>query len=227
VNLALASAELGQLDPIWEQAVVLDGVKQPPILATMPDRTAQARHCLQELSAGNRDAAHRFNTILYQELQEIASGYLRREASGHTLQPTALVHEAFLRLINYPVGEDQTHTQFRALAANVLRNVLVDHARARLTQRRGGKDHRRVTLSTDLRSTEGSLVDLLALEDALQKLAAVDERSARVVELRFFAGLTLDEVGKVLGVSKKTVKLDWKTARAWLLDRLGSESEDG
>lgn len=154
----------------------------------------------------------------YHALRGLAAAYLHGERRDHTLQPTALVHEAYLKLAaSAGVWKSQTH--FQAVAANAMRQILVDHARARKTQKRGG-DWLRVTLSADAGAVGGVDVDLLALDEALSQLARLDARKARVVELRFFGGLTCAEAAEEVGVSPKTAEADWYFARAWLRDRL-------
>jgi len=161
--------------------------------------------------------------LVYDELRRLAARYLRGQRAGHTLQPTALVHEAYLRLAKggaLPV-DDRTH--FFALAARAMRQVLVDHARRRAAAKRGG-DPERVTLDDTLElgrgGEEGRRLDLLALDEALERLERVSPRQCRVVELRYFAGLTIAEAAASLGVGTRTVEDDWALARAWLQRRL-------
>lgn len=158
----------------------------------------------------------------YEALRGLAAAYLHTERRDHTLQPTALVHEAYLKLASGS-SDWRSQTHFQAIAANAMRQILVDHARARNTQKRGG-DWLRVTLSHEAAATPGADVDLLALDEALNKLAELDERKARVVELRFFGGMTCAEAAEEVGVSPKTAEADWYFARAWLRERL---AEDG
>ena len=152
---------------------------------------------------------------LYDELRGIASGYLRQERSDHTLQPTALVHEAYLKLIDQTKLPWSDATHFRAIAGRAMRQALVDHARKAGALKRGG-DRLRVTLDSAVASSNDKIIDVLELDDVLIKLAALDERKASVVELLFFGGLTHEEASKFLGISKKTVEADWYMARAWL-----------
>jgi len=158
---------------------------------------------------------------VYDELRALAAGYLGRERAGHTLQPTALVHEAFLRLARQDPGRWNDSGHFCALAAGVMRRVLVDHARRRQTSKRGGAPER-VTLAGIASPGEEEL-DLLSLDDALRELANLSPRQAQVVELRFFGGLTLDEAAQHLEVARSTAAADWKMARAWLNHRLAEE----
>lgn len=150
--------------------------------------------------------------VVYDELRRLAAQYLSRERSGHTLQPTALVHEAYLRLAAQSAEWD-SKTHFFAVGARVMRRLLIDHARARGRDKRGG-DWQRVTL--DPVAVELDDAALLALDDALERLAKLDAREAQIVELRFFAGMTVEEIAAELGVSKRTVESDWTHARAWL-----------
>ena len=160
----------------------------------------------------------------YDSLHGLAAKYLYRERRDHTLQPTALVHEAFLRLEKgKSAGKWNGKTHFQAVAARAMRQILVDHARQKKAQKRGG-EWNRVSLSTGMLGNRPA-VDMLILDEALQDLAALDARKAQVVELRFFGGLTNAEVGKHLGVSPKTAEADWYFARAWLGKRL-AESTD-
>jgi RNA polymerase sigma-70 factor (ECF subfamily) len=153
--------------------------------------------------------------LVYAELRRTAARYLRRERSGHTLQPTALVHEAYVRLIDQRDVQWQNRAHFLGFAAQVMRHILVDHARAHSAGKRGG-GAARVTLSEALVVPEERDVDLVALDDALTALAALNAQQARAVELRYFGGLSIEEAAEVLGVSTATVRRDWTVARAWL-----------
>lgn len=162
-------------------------------------------------------AAELMNAV-YDELRRLARGYLRRERSGHTLEPTGLVHEAYMRLVDQSRVDWRGKTHFFAVGAQMMRRLLVDHARHHDRKKRGG-DFRQVTLADAAVPFLGRTLgrdELLALNTALEKLAELDERQARIVELRFFAGLKVDEVAEALGVSKRTVEADWTHARAWL-----------
>lgn len=166
-------------------------------------------------SGGDRNALDKLVTALYGELHRLARHIMSAERSDHTLQPTALVHEVFLRLLGDDGLSAENRRHFLAIAARVMRRVLVEHARRRGTQRRGGS-FVHVELDENQPEATTRLVDFVALEKALQRLEDVDERRARVVELRFFAGLTLDETADVLGVAQATVVRDWRLARAFL-----------
>jgi len=164
---------------------------------------------------------------VYDELRKLARAFMAGERRDHTLQPTALVHEAYLRLVDQSGASWQGRAHFFAVAARVMRNVLVDHARAHGREKRGG-GWRRVTLADGVAPwTAGGLdrEQLLALDQALEKLARLDEREARIVEMRFFSGLTVAEIAEVLSLSKRTVEADWTHARAWLLRELSGGGE--
>ena len=177
-------------------------------------------HLLKEWSAGDRRALDRLTPLVYEELRHQAARYLRRERPGHTLQTTALIHEAYLRLIDAKDVHWQSRAHFFAVAANLMRRVLVDHARRRDAEKRGGS-HIRLTLDEALATAPETDVDVLAVDEALNRLANFDPQQARVVELRFFSGLNVEETAAALGVSPKTVKRDWSVARAWLRREIG------
>ena len=171
---------------------------------------------LQEWSnSGNREALDRLMPIVYDELRRQAGRYLKHERQGHTLQTTALVHEAYVRLIDQAGVQWQNRAHFYAIAAEMMRRILVDHARKRGAAKRGG-DAVRVTLNEALNAPEKQDPDLIAVDEALTKLAAMDRQQARVVELRFFGGLNVEETAEVLGISERTVKRDWSVAKAWI-----------
>ncbi|HKE95505.1 MAG TPA: sigma-70 family RNA polymerase sigma factor [Povalibacter sp.] len=170
---------------------------------------------LAELQDGRPDAASQLIPLVYDELHRLARRQMRRERPDHTLQATALVHEAYLRLVNQPQRTWQNRAHFIAVAAQVMRHILVDYARARRTSKRGSEPQK-VPLEQQPLITEEQLEELVSLDEALERLAQLDERQSRVVELRFFGGLTVDETAEVLSISSKTVKRDWTLARAWL-----------
>jgi RNA polymerase sigma factor (TIGR02999 family) len=173
---------------------------------------------LRQLGPQNPEAAERLVGILYDELRVIAGQYMRNENPGHTLQPTALVHEAFIRLADQTRVTWQNRAHFLAVAASAMRRILVDHARRQKAEKRGSGG--RVTLHEELLADDSAEVDILALEEALERVRKVDERAFRVIELRFFAGLDVRETAAVLGVSEPTVKRDWRFARALLAREL-------
>jgi RNA polymerase sigma factor (TIGR02999 family) len=161
----------------------------------------------------------RLSASLYQELRRIAAARMRAERASHTLQPTALVHEAYLRLANQPQSMWKDRSRTIGMAAHAMRNILVDHARAHIAGKRGAGAVQ-VTLSEDVAPTQQKTVDVLAVDEALNRLAEFDPRQARVLELHFFGGLTFDEIAKELGVSARTIKRDCTMARAWLHGQL-------
>jgi len=180
----------------------------------MPVRDTTITALLAELNRGNRQVESRVFRELYADLRQLATHQMRAERKNHTLQPTALVHEAYLRVAaQNPAWQNRAH--FLAVAAQVMRHILVDRARARQAGKRGGARWQ-VTLSDGI-AVEGAMtVDILGVHQALERLAALDERQSRVVELHFFGGLAFDEIGQTLSISERTVKRDWSMARAWL-----------
>ena len=185
-----------------------------------------ATQVLMELSAGDRSAARRLMPVVYDRLRAMAGAYVRSQRPDHTLDPTALVHEAFLKLVDQSRvgGDDRAH--FFAVAARAMRLVLADHARRKGAAKRGGHDQERVTLAGAAADTSGEALDLIALDDALTKLTALNERHAQMVELRFFSGMSVDETATAMGVSKSTVESDWRLVRAWLSRELGAGRSD-
>jgi RNA polymerase sigma-70 factor (ECF subfamily) len=175
---------------------------------------------LQAWGGGDAAALDRLVPIVYDELHRQAERFLRREAPGHTLQTTALVHEAYLRLVDQQEAHWQNRAQFYGIAGQLMRRILVDHARAHVAAKRGGAAVQ-VTLDESAVETPGADVDLLALDDSLTKLAKLDPQQARVVELRYFTGLNIEETAEALGISPATVKREWAMARAWLKRELG------
>ena len=185
-----------------------------------PDDTTRI---LADLCAGREKAADHLLPLVYGELRAMAASYLRQERSGHTLQPTALVHEAYLRLVDQTKVEWQSRAHFIAVAAEAIRRVLVDHARKRKAAKRGN-DPERLTLSGVDVLPERAEIDLLALDEALERLATWQDRQAQVVKLRFFGGLSWDDIAYVLGASRSTVTQDWTFAKAWLLSELAGDT---
>lgn len=181
---------------------------------------------LQEWANGAQSALDALTPLVYAELRRLAASYLRSEEPGHTLQPTALVHEAFLRMAGRGAPDCQTRSEFYGLAAHLMRHILIDHARSRRAQKRSGKVER-LTLEEDMIGSRGQDVEILALDQALERLAALDARQAKVVELRFFGGLSVEETAEALKTSEKTVRRDWQFAKAWLLDQLSVDRDNG
>lgn len=175
---------------------------------------------LAEASDGNREAFDRLVPLVYDELRQLASARLRAERAGHTLNTTALVHEAYVRLVRQERVEWQGRAHFFALASQAMRRILMNYAAARNAQKRqGGAPHVDIDGVAD-RLAAGQATELLALDEALRTLESFNERGARVVEYRFFAGLTHDEIAEVMGLSEATVRRAWRAARAWLRDAL-------
>jgi RNA polymerase sigma-70 factor (ECF subfamily) len=198
-----------------------------PILASgsMPPASEDVTALLRAWSQGEADAGERLLRIVYGDLRRQAARLLRRERRDHTLEPTALVHEAYLRLVDWHDADWRNRTHFFAVAARAMRRILVDHARRHGAGKRGGS-RERVTLDESRVARPGAFdVDVLALEDALAELQALDPEKVRLVELRFFGGLGVEEAAAVLGVSRSTVNREWRLARAWLFRRLGGLAE--
>jgi len=172
---------------------------------------------------GDKEALDQLMPVVYEELRRQAARYLRREQPGHTLQTTALIHEAYVRLVDQRNVQWQNRAHFFGIAAQLMRRILVDHARAKKRVKRGGSDVRVSLADADV-AVKGQELDVVAVDEALQRLAALDEQQSRVVELRFFSGLTVEETAEVMGISKATVKRDWAMAKAWLHRELSGES---
>ncbi len=164
---------------------------------------------------GDRDALDHLVPLVYDELRRQARRYLRREQVGHTLQTTALIHEAYLRLIDQNNVQWQNRAHFFGISAQLMRRILVDHARGKHREKRGGSAVR-VSLVDATAVSKGQDLNVVALDEALERLSQIDEQQAKIVELRFFSGLTVEETAEVLGISTATVKRDWRMAKAWL-----------
>ena len=174
---------------------------------------------LVDYSNGKREALDVLTPMVYKELRNLAARYLRRERSDHTLQSTALVHEAYLRLIDQNQVQWQNRAHFFGVAAQMIRRILVDHARTRHAQKRGG-NAQKLSLDEAIGLPEQRDLDIIALDDALKLLAELDPQQSKVIELRFFGGLSIEETAEAIGISPATVKREWVTARAWLLRQL-------
>ena len=187
------------------------------------NQSGQITILLREWSDGKREALEKLLPLVYTKLRRQAKRYLRRERAGHTLQTTALIHEAFLKLFEQRDVEWESRTQFFAISARLMRRILVDHARTRDALKRGGD---KLKLSLDaamLVAVNEKDVDLIALDEALTKLAKIDEQQVRIVELRFFSGLSEAEAAEVLNISRATATRDWAMAKAWLHRELTRE----
>jgi RNA polymerase sigma-70 factor, ECF subfamily len=189
----------------------------------VPDSQHDITALLTELQAGSREAEAKLVPLVYNELRRLAGRYMRRERLDHTLQPTALVHEAYLRLIGQRNFQWQNRAHFFGVAAQMMRRILVDHARTKKAEKRGGNAPK-VPLNESLACTGEKSAELLALDEALTRLSQRDPRQAQVVELRFFGGLSEEEAAEVLGISPRTVKRDWTVARAWLYKEISKST---
>ena len=174
---------------------------------------------LVQLSKGDKSVIERLMPLVYDELHRRAAGYMRKERANHTLQPTALVHEAYLKLVQQRESNWKNRAHFLAVAAQLMRRILIDHARARLSAKRGGEAEL-VSLDEAFQFRTDTPAGLLSVDDALTKLEKLDPRQGRIVEMRFYGGLTVDETAEVLSVSSRTVEREWTLARAWLYAQL-------
>jgi RNA polymerase sigma factor (TIGR02999 family) len=181
----------------------------------MSDSPQDVTQLLAKWKSGDQGALEDLTPLVYNELRRLARAYLRRERPDHTLEGTALVHEAYLRLIDQRQVEWRNRNHFFALAAELIRRILVDHARARVAAKRGGSNLK-LSLDESIAPAEEKDLDLVALDDALKALANADSQQSRIVELRYFAGLTIEETADVLSISPATVKRDWAMAKAFL-----------
>jgi RNA polymerase sigma factor (TIGR02999 family) len=176
---------------------------------------------LDEIKSGNKAALEELLPLVYDELRRLANSYLRRERSNHTLQPTALVHEAYLRLIgqNSEIAWEN-RAYFFGVAARLMREILIEYARARSRQKRGGELKTQIALDAAVSFSNQNQLDIVAVDEALTKLENLDERQARIVEMKFFGGLTIEEIGEVLSISPATVKREWSSAKLLLYKML-------
>jgi len=179
------------------------------------ESSADVTALLAELTKGNSDAGAKLIPLVYDQLRRLADGYMRRERTGHTLQTTALVHEAYLKLLGQHSVDWQNRAHFFGIAAQVMRRVLIDHARGHARDKRGGGQVP-IPLDEALVFSPERSEEFLELNSALERLAGMDARQAQIVEMRYFGGLTVEETAEVLGISPKTVKRDWAVAKAWL-----------
>ena len=178
-----------------------------------------ATELLRKTSRGSIEASEQLQTVVYEELRRLARAFMRRERRDHTLQPTALVHEAYARLIDQRDIDWHNRTRFLGLAAVMMRRVLINHARDRIAAKRGG-GAQRVSLTSVDDASRGPAVEIVALHEALEKLAHIDPRKARIVELKFFGGLTTSEISEAIAVSTATVEREWMFSRAWLYNAI-------
>jgi RNA polymerase sigma factor (TIGR02999 family) len=185
-----------------------------------PSAETDVSALLRAWSDGDQDALQALTPIVYEELHRLARHYMRREHSGHSLQTTALVNEAYMRLADYTRMQWQDRAHFFAISAQVMRRILVDHARRHNVKRGRGVHHVSLEDVVAVAPWEDAETDLVALDEALVGLARIDPRKAQIVEMRFFGGLTVEEIGEVLNVSTGTIKRDWRAAKAWLYQEL-------
>ena len=188
----------------------------------MDQRQPEITRILRAWSGGDREAVDDLMPLVYDELHKVASQYLRKQRSDHTLQPTALVNEAYLKLIDISTVSWQDRAHFFAVASRTMRHVLVDHARGRNRDKRGG-GAQKLSLDDAVAFANSREVDLLSLDEAMSDLATIDDQQSRIVELRFFGGLTVEETALVLHISTATVKREWRIAKAWLHKRISNE----
>ena len=186
----------------------------------MEETAGQVTLLLNELKLGDKAALGRLIPLVYQELRLLAARCLRAERVGHTLQATALIHELYLRLVDQDRANWQDRAHFLAVAAQLMRRILVDYARARQAAKRGGAAVDVDIAAVDLGGTEVSVEEVLSVDEALERLAQLDPQQTRIAELRYFAGLTVEETAEALGISPRTVKRDWAVASAWLRTEL-------
>ncbi len=183
--------------------------------AAMPEAT----QLLLRVSGGDAEAVKDLLPLVYEELRARAGAYFRGQPANHTLQPTALVHEAYLRLVHVPSANWQNRAHFCAVAATAMRQILINHAKRRAGAQRARREYE-AAVTALLTPSHNTAIDLLALDEVLTKLSQLDARQARLVELRFFGGMTIEEVASVLEVSTSTIEKEWRRVRAWLLDEL-------
>ncbi len=194
-----------------------------PAATPAPDPCSDATLLLGQIADGDDAAAGRLLPVVYEELRRRAVAYFRGQPADHTLQPTALVHEAYVKLVRSPADGWRGRAHFCAVAATAMRQILIDHARRRALAVEARQDRAEVATTMSTPSGDAS-VDLLALDDALMKLAALDERQAQLIELRFFGGMSNQQVADVLGTSESTVDREWRRVRAWLSRELSNAS---
>lgn len=199
-------------------------MRQPNFRTMNNDAPNDVTQMLFRLSSGDESILNDLLPRIYEELRGLASNYLRREhRKNHTLQPTALVHEAYLRLVDQKATQWESRSHFFGAAANIMRQILVDHARRHNTEKRGGEFEKKPLEESIVITSKEKSFELLALDEALDELAIFDPQKSKIVELRYFGGLSVEETAKVLGVSEITVKRHWRVAKGWLYDRLKSD----
>ena len=186
-------------------------------------KTESVTRLLIKLTRGDHAAVDALLPLIYDELRSLAANYLRRERPDHTLQPTALVHEAYLRMVDQTRVNWQNRAHFFGVAAQMMRRILVDHARAHSAEKRGA-DFQKLSLDENIDKAVERGAELIALDEALHEFAEIDKQKSRIIELRYFGGLSVEETAEVLGVSPDTVKRHWRMAKAWLYGRMRAEA---
>ena len=189
------------------------------------EKTQEITQLLIKLSNGQRAAVDDLLPLIYDELRSLASNYLRRERVSHTLQPTALVHEAYLKLVDVNQVTWQNRAHFFGVAANLMRRILIDYARQHKADKRGG-EFQKLALDENIDKAAEQSTELVALDDALEALSKIDPVKSRIVELRYFGGLTVEETAEVMGISTITVKRPWRMPKAWLYGQLSNDDAD-
>ena len=183
----------------------------------MPAPDGEVTLMLAELREGNREVANRLIPLIYSELHRMAGSFMQRERTGHTLQATAMVNEVYVRLAGAETAPWQNRAHFFGIAAHAMREVLLDYARSHNAGKRGGKDAQKVEIDdAQLRGVSPKIENVIAIDEVLQRLERIDPRQSRLIELRFFAGLSVEEAAEVMGVSPVTIKREWRSAKAWL-----------
>ncbi|MEP6716337.1 MAG: sigma-70 family RNA polymerase sigma factor [Terriglobia bacterium] len=187
----------------------------------MPETGGDVTQLLGQLRAGNHEVANQLIPLIYDQLRRIAGAQMGRERPGHTLQATAVVHEAYMRLAGEQDVPWQNRAHFFAIAAKTMRRVLLDYARQRHAEKRGGEGAHKVELDAEILVGDDRIEDVVAIDEVLGRLSEMDPQQGQIVELRFFAGLDVDETAEVLGISASTVKREWRMAKAWLQREMG------
>ena len=198
----------------------LSGSSRPPQRGNEMQSQDGISQLLTRWSGGDQTALDKLMPMVYSELRRLANNYLRRERRDHTLQPTALVNEAYLKLVDQKTAQWQNRAHFYGIAAQLMRRILVDHARQHNAAKRGGSDQQRLSITAAGALAAKPDLDVVALNEALEELATLDPQQERIVELKFFGGLSIEETAEVLGVGHATIERDWKMARAWLRRKL-------
>ncbi len=188
----------------------------------MDSPTGEVTLLLAKVRDGSQDAANQLVPLVYAELRRMAGAYMRSERPNHSMQATELVHEAYMRMVGATPANPQNRAHFFAIAANTMRQILLDYARKRSAGKRGGPALRKVDLNAELFVAHDSLDDVIIIDELLNRLKGIDPRQSRLIELRFFAGLSSEEAGEVMGLSEATVKREWRSAKAWLHRELES-----